>query len=49
MSIFAGFLRDRWNKKITMLVCDTLAIFSTGAILFYNSNMSDFRRNHEQI
>ena len=32
MSIFAGFLSDRWNKKITMLVCDTLAIFSTGAI-----------------
>ena len=32
MSIFAGSLSDRWNKKITMLVCDTLATFSTGAI-----------------
>jgi len=29
MSIFAGALSDRWNKKKVMLVCDTLAIFST--------------------
>ena len=32
MSIFAGSLSDRWNKKITMLVCDTLSTFSTGVI-----------------
>ena len=25
MSIFAGALSDRWDKKRTMLVCDTLA------------------------
>lgn len=29
MSIFAGALSDRWNKKKTMLVCDTLAAAST--------------------
>ena len=23
MSIFAGALSDRWNKKVTMLICDT--------------------------
>lgn len=28
-SIFAGALSDRWDKKKTMLVCDTLAAFST--------------------
>ena len=32
MSIFAGAFSDRWNKKITMLICDTFATFSTGAI-----------------
>ncbi len=25
LSIFAGALSDRWDKKKTMLVCDTLA------------------------
>ena len=29
MSIFAGALSDRWNKKKVLLVCDTLAICST--------------------
>lgn len=29
MSIFAGALSDRWNKKRTMLVCDTLAALTT--------------------
>ena len=29
MSIFAGSLSDRWNKKRTMLVCDLLAALST--------------------
>lgn len=29
LSIFAGALSDRWNKKNTMLVCDTLAALGT--------------------
>lgn len=29
MSIFAGALSDRWNKKRTMLVCDLIAAIST--------------------
>ena len=29
MSIFAGALSDRWDKKKVMLVCDTLAAGST--------------------
>ncbi len=29
MSIFAGALSDRWNKKKVMLVCDTLAVCCT--------------------
>lgn len=33
LSIFAGALSDRWNKKITMLVCDTLAALTTVAML----------------
>lgn len=33
MSIFAGALSDRWNKKLTMLVCDLLAALSTVAVL----------------
>lgn len=33
MSIFAGALSDRWNKKKTMLVCDLLAALSTVAVL----------------
>ncbi len=32
MSIFAGTLSDRWNKKRTMLVCDLLAALSTVAV-----------------
>lgn len=32
MSIFAGTLSDRWDKKRTMLVCDALAATSTLAI-----------------
>lgn len=33
MSIFAGALSDRWNRKTTMLVCDTLAALCTVAVL----------------
>lgn len=33
MSIFAGALSDRWDKKRTMLVCDLLAALSTVAVL----------------
>ncbi len=33
MSIFAGALSDRWSKKITMLISDTFAAFSTAAVL----------------
>lgn len=33
MSIFAGALSDRWNKKRTMLVCDLLAAVSTASVL----------------
>lgn len=32
-SIFAGALSDRWNKKITMLVCDTAAALTTVVML----------------
>ncbi len=32
MSIFAGALSDRWNKKRTMLICDLIAAFSTIAV-----------------
>lgn len=32
-SVFAGALSDRWNKKNTMLVCDTLAACSTFVVL----------------
>ena len=34
MSIFAGALSDKWNKKRTMLACDTLAACSTVIVLF---------------
>ncbi len=34
MSIFAGAISDRWNKKITMLVSDSFAAFSTVITLF---------------
>lgn len=33
MSIFSGALSDRWNKKYTMLLCDTFAACSTLAVL----------------
>lgn len=33
MSIFAGALSDRWDKKRTMLVCDLVAALSTVAVL----------------
>lgn len=33
MSIFAGALSDRWNKKATMLLCDLAAALSTVAVL----------------
>ena len=33
MSIFAGTLSDRWDKKKTMLICDLLAALSTVAVL----------------
>ena len=38
MSIFAGALSDRWNKKRTMLVCDLLAAASTLGVLFLLKN-----------
>jgi len=33
MSIFAGALSDRWNKKITMLVCDSFAAICTVCVI----------------
>lgn len=33
MSIFAGALSDRWNKKTVMLVCDSFAAACTVAVL----------------
>ncbi len=33
MSIFAGALSDRWNKKKTMLVCDSIAAVTTIILL----------------
>ena len=33
LSVFAGALSDRWNKKITMLVCDLFAALTTVAVL----------------
>lgn len=33
-SIFAGALSDRWDKKKTMLVCDTVAAMTTVITLF---------------
>ncbi|MBR2924210.1 MAG: MFS transporter [Clostridia bacterium] len=34
MSIFAGAISDRWNKKTVLLVCDTLAAVCTVAVLY---------------
>ena len=33
MSIFAGALSDKWNKKKIMLICDLIAAISTVAVL----------------
>lgn len=32
MSIFAGAISDKWNKKTVMLVCDSLAAVSTAVV-----------------
>ena len=34
LSIIAGALSDRWDKKRTMLVCDSLAAASTLLVFF---------------
>ena len=41
LSIFAGVLSDKWNKKRTMLVCDTLAAVMTLIVwnLLRNGNL----------
>ena len=42
MSIFAGALTDRFNKKRTMLVCDTLAAVCTLAVfVLYKTDLLD--------
>lgn len=33
LSIFVGALSDKWNKKITMLVCDSIAALTTVVML----------------
>ena len=33
LSIFAGTLADRWNKKLTMLICDSVAALTTLIVL----------------
>jgi predicted MFS family arabinose efflux permease len=33
LSLFAGALSDRWNKKVTMSVCDSLAAIGTVVLL----------------
>lgn len=38
LSIFAGALSDKWNKKATMLVCDTMAAASTVVMLILLQN-----------
>lgn len=38
MSIFAGAISDRWNKKVTMLACDTFAAACTVAVLVLLKN-----------
>ena len=44
MSIFAGALSDRWNKKKTMLVCDLLATLSTVTVflLIKTNSLNDW-------
>lgn len=41
LSIFAGALSDRWNKKCTMLICDSLAAVTTLCVwlLFRSENL----------
>ncbi|WP_312354215.1 MFS transporter [Aminipila sp.] len=34
LSIFAGALSDRWNKKVTMLISDSFAALCTVSVLF---------------
>jgi len=34
MSIFAGAMSDKWNKKKTILICDTLAACCTVSVFF---------------
>lgn len=38
LSIFAGALSDRWNKKMTMLVCDFVAALTTVCMLLLLQN-----------
>lgn len=38
LSIFAGALSDRWNKKMTMLVCDFVAALTTMCMLLLLQN-----------
>jgi DHA3 family macrolide efflux protein-like MFS transporter len=38
MSIFAGALSDKWNKKITMLVSDSFAVLCTFTVLLLLQN-----------
>ena len=33
LSIFAGAVSDRWNKKATILICDTFAALCTLSVL----------------
>ena len=35
MSILAGAISDRWNKKATMLICDLFAALCTVAVLLF--------------
>lgn len=39
-SIFAGALSDRWNKKKTMLICDSIAALTTLIVLILLQNGS---------
>lgn len=38
LSIFAGALSDKWNKKLTMLVCDSVAALTTVIMLVLLQN-----------
>lgn len=40
LSIFAGALSDRWNKKATMLICDAIAALTTVVVLILLSTDS---------